>query len=117
MAYDEYLAERIANELNELGVQYIEKKMMGGLTFMINGKMCVGVHENRLMARIDPEIEANALIKEGAEPMMFTGRKMKGFVFVQPEGVDNSEDLIYWINLCLEFNPKAKSSKKRKKKL
>ena len=63
MAFDQYLAERIAIELKNKGVQFEEKKMMGGLTFMVNEKMCIGVHQNRLMARIDPEIEAIVLTK------------------------------------------------------
>ena len=114
MAYNEYLAERIQRVLNEHKILFIEKKMMGGLTFMVDDKMCVGVVKENLMARIDPEIYEAALTKKECREMNFTGRPMKGFVFIEPEGVDLDEDLEYWVKLCLDYNPKAKSSKKKK---
>ena len=115
MSYDELLADRIRNTLKEKRVQSTEKKMMGGLCFMVDDKMCVGIVKNELMARIDPEIYDEALSKKGCKEMNFTGRPMKGFVFVEPEAIDLDTDLDYWIDLCLDFNPKAKSSKKKSK--
>lgn len=112
MAYDEFLADRIKAALKNLQVTYVEKKMMGGICYMVNDKMCIGVVKNNLMARIDPEVYDQALTKPGCREMDFTGRPMKGFVFVEPEGVDMDEDLDYWVELCLDFNPRAKSSKK-----
>ena len=112
MAYDEYLGERIAMVLREKRVRYEVKKMMGGLCFMIDDKMAVGVINDALMARIDPETYKSSLKKKGCRPMDFTGRVMKGFVCVDPIGIDLDEDLEYWIQVCLDFNPKAKSSKK-----
>ena len=82
---------------------------------MVDEKMCVGIVKNELMARIDPEIYDEALSKKGCKEMNFTGRPMKGFVFVEPEAIDLDTDLDYWIDLCLDFNPKAKSSKKKSK--
>ncbi len=114
MAYDEYLAERIRRHLNEAKVVFKEKKMMGGLTFMIDGKMCIGIVKENLMARIGPDVYESALKKPGSKPMDFTGRPMKGYVFIEPEGVDMEEDLKYWIDLCLAYNPLAKSSKQKK---
>jgi len=114
MAYNEYLAERIQRVLNEQKILFEEKKMMGGLTFMVDDKMCVGVVKDNLMARIDPEIYEEALTKKGCREMNFTGRPMKGFVFIEPEGVDLDEELEYWVKICLEYNPRAKSSKKKK---
>lgn len=113
MAHDTYLAERIAHILNAKGIRFEEKKMMGGLCFMVNDKMCVGVVRNSLMARIDPATYEEALNKKGVKPMDFTGRPMKGYVFVEPEGVDFESDLEEWVQQCLDFNPKAKSSKKK----
>lgn len=113
MAYNEFLGERINNALKNMGIPFEEKKMMGGLAFMVDEKMCVGVIEENLMARIDPEVLEEALTKKGCKPMDFTGRPMKGFVFIEPEGIDLDEDLDYWIDLALEFNPKAKSSKRK----
>ena len=79
---------------------------------MVDDKMCVGVVKDKLMARIDPEIYDEALTRPGCREMDFTGRKMKGFVFVEPEGTDLDEDLDRWVEMCLDFNPRAKSSKK-----
>ena len=115
MAYDEYLADRIRSVLDEKKVNYEEKKMMGGLTFMVNDKMCLGIVKEDMMARIDPDVYEESLLKKGCKEMKFTGRPMKGFVFIEPHGIDSEEELLYWIRLALEFNPKAKSSKKKKK--
>jgi TfoX/Sxy family transcriptional regulator of competence genes len=114
MAYNEHLADRISRVFSEKHVSFEERKMMGGLCFMIDDKMCVGVNKDDLMARIDPEIYPEALKRKGSREMDFTGRPMKGFVFVEPTGTDIENDLEYWIKLALEFDPKAKSSKKKK---
>lgn len=113
MAYDEYLAERILKTLHDKQVLFEEKKMMGGLTFMVDGKMCVGIIKNDMMVRINPEIYEEALKKPGCKEMDFTGRPMKGYVMIEPDAIDMDEDLDYWIQLCLDFNPLAKSSKKK----
>lgn len=114
MAYDDLLADRIAAVLKEKQVTYEEKKMMGGLCYMVDDKMCLGIVKDNLMARIDPEVYQEALKKSGCREMDFTGRAMKGYVFVEPDGTDMETDLEYWVQLCLDFNPKAKSSKKKK---
>ena len=113
MAFDELLADRIQHNLKQNNIPFEAKKMMGGLCYLVNEKMCIGVIKNRLMARIDPEIYEIALTKKGCREMDFTGRPMKGYVFVEPEGIDMDSDLDYWIKLALDFNPKAKSSKKK----
>lgn len=115
MPYDDHLAERVSRVLTRKKVSYFEKKMFGGMAFMVDEKMCLGVVKEELMARIDPEAESEALEREGARPMDFTGRRMKGFVFVGGEGIDKEDDLEYWIDLALAFNPFAKASKKKKK--
>ena len=121
MAYDEYMADRVRNYLTEQNQNFYEKKMMGGLCFMVNDKMFCGVHYDKkkesdlLMARVGPEAYEEALNKKGSLLMDFTGRPMKGFVFVKPEGFDLDKDLYYWLNLCLDYNPLAKASKKKKK--
>ncbi len=115
MAYSELLADRVRQAFQSRQTSFEEKKMMGGLCFLVDDKMCAGVHEERLMARIDPEIYAEALQRKGCREMDFTGRVMKGYVFVDPDGTDADLDLDAWIALCLDFNPKAKSSKKKKK--
>ncbi len=117
MAYDEYLGERISAIFKTKSVQAVEKKMMGGLCFMVDDKMCIGIVKNELMARVGPEVYEECLSKSGCREMNFTGRAMKGYVFVDAEAVDMDEDLSYWIQLAIDFNPFAKSSKKKKKKI
>ena len=114
MAYNEALAGRVKELLDAKRIQYTEKKMFGGLCFLVDDKMLLGVEKNRLMTRIDPEDEAVALRKKGAKPMDFTGRVMKGFLFVDDKAVDMDKDLEYWVDLCMKYNPKAKASKKNK---
>lgn len=113
MAYSEFLASRVREFLLSQPIVE-EKKMMGGLTFMVNSKMCVGIMGDSLMARINPTVYESALEKKGCRAMDFTGRPMKGFVIVDKEGIKMKNDLEYWINLALAFNKKAKSSKKKK---
>lgn len=112
MAYNEKLAGRIRESLAHIK-KLEEKAMFGGLCFMVNDKMCIGVNADEIMCRIDPEAEEEALSKNGSRPMDFTGRPMKGYVFVDESGLKKKSDFDYWINLCLEFNPKAKSSRKK----
>lgn len=113
MAVDSLLAERVRNVFSARRVHFEEKAMMGGLCFMVDDKMCVGVNDTRLMVRLDPAVYDVALKRKGCEKMMFTGREMKGFVHVYPPGTDLDKDLESWIQLALEFNPRAKSSKKK----
>jgi TfoX/Sxy family transcriptional regulator of competence genes len=112
MAYDEFLAERIQRIFDEKRVPCFGKKMFGGICFLVNEKMCVGVIKNQLMVRIDPEIHEGKALKPGVRPMDFSGKEMKGFFYVAPEYIDMDDDLESWINLALDFNPRAKASKK-----
>ena len=112
MAYDTHLADRIYRILKDKKITFEEKKMMGGLCYMVNEKMCVGIIKENLMVRLDPEIQSTVMKKPGAREMDFTKRPMKGFVFVEPIGVDMDSDLEEWIQFALDFNPKAKKSKK-----
>jgi hypothetical protein len=116
MAYDEYLADRVERNLKEIQVAFEAKKMMGGLCYMINNKMCLGIIKNKLMARIDPEGYDAALKRKGCHEMDFTGRPMKGFIFVEPEGTDMDKDLEYWIHLALDYNKTALVKKKTRSK-
>jgi TfoX/Sxy family transcriptional regulator of competence genes len=115
MPYDETLAARIGVLLDAKGVAYEAKAMMGGLCFMVDDKMCVGVSNDLLMARIDPDECERAFEQPGCRPMDFTGRPLRGFVYVEPEALGTRPKLAKWIGLALDFNPKAKRSKKRKK--
>ncbi|WP_236976589.1 TfoX/Sxy family protein [Membranihabitans maritimus] len=113
MAYNKELAERIRNSLNKLSnIEVEEKKMFGGLAFMVNGKMCINASGDRLMCRFDPANEEMISQKSGYEPMIMKGRKYKGYCYVNSAGYIHKTDFDFWIQLCLEFNKSAKSSKK-----
>jgi len=112
MPFNEELADRI-RELLSARNDAEEKRMMGGLVFMVDGKMCVGISNDDLMCRIDPALYEDVLEKEGCRQMDFTGRPMKGYVFVDETGLKTEKQLKYWIGLCLDFNKIAKASKKK----
>lgn len=80
---------------------------------MVNGKMCIGVVKDEMMCRIDPNQYEQALERNGCREMVFTGKPMKGYVYVSEEGMHSQPDFDFWINACLEFNAKVKSSKKK----
>ncbi|WP_255077151.1 TfoX/Sxy family protein [Lacihabitans sp. CCS-44] len=115
--YDTYLAEKVEIRLAKNGLTDV-KKMMGGLVFMVNNKMCVGVDkdrvtgEDRLMVRVGTVPYEKLLFKKGSREMDFTGKVMRGFLFISPEGFDCDEDLDFWIEKALEFNRIEKSNKK-----
>ena len=89
--------------------------MFGGLCFMVNDKMCVGVEQDRMMVRLNPEGYEELLEKEGVTPMDFTGKVMKGYVFVDIDALNTKSKLEYWISLALDYNKIAKAAKKKKK--
>jgi TfoX/Sxy family transcriptional regulator of competence genes len=113
MAYNEQLADRVREALADIP-RVEEKKMFRGVTFMVNGKMCVSVGGDELMCRIDPEKHSIAIEKNGCREMIHGGRTMKGFVFVDVGSIQKKKDFDYWITLALDFNKKAKASPKKK---
>ena len=108
------LAGRVAKFFTAARVPFESKRMMGGLVFMARGKMCVGVEAHRLMARIGPDAEAAALKRPGCRPMDFTGRPLRGFVFVDAASLRTGRQLASWLDLALAFNPAAKPSARRR---
>ena len=116
MAYNEKLADRIREIIAVTHKKIEEKKMFGGLCFMVNNKMCVGVEKERVMVRFNPAKNDEVMQKEGCKPMDFTGKVMKGYAFVDIDVLNTTKKLGYWINLALEYNKIAKSSKKPAKK-
>lgn len=114
MAYNEKLADRVREIITLTHKITEEKKMFGGLCFMVNEKMCVGVEKERLMVRLNPDLMEDVMEKEGCRPMDFTGKIMKGYVFVNITALNTKKKLEYWIQLALEYNSIAKASKKKK---
>lgn len=113
MAYNEKLADRVREIIALTHKNVEEKAMFGGLCFMVNDKMCVGVEKERLMVRLDPEKYDEVMEKEGVRPMDFTGKIMKGYVFVDIDELNTKKKLEYWMSLALEYNKIAKASKKK----
>ena len=114
MAYDEKLADRMREHLVDLK-KIEEKKMMGGLCFMYKGKMCCGIVKDDLMVRVIESRYEEALSHPNGREMDFTGKPLKGFVFVSPEGFKNNKDLKYWLDMGIEFvdtTPVKKNNKK-----
>lgn len=109
MAYNEYMADRVRQRLRGKG-KLEEKKMMGGLIFMLNDKMCLGLdidkstHNDRLMVRVGKLPYEELLAEKGSRKMDFTGREMRGFLFIDPEGFDKEEDMDFWVKRALQFN-------------
>ena len=116
MAYNEKLSDRVREIISLTHKNVEEKPMFGGLCFMVNEKMCVGVEKERLMVRLDPAKYDEVMKKEGCKPMDFTGKIMKGYVFVDIEALNTKKKLEYWMDLALEYNKIAKPSKKKKTK-
>lgn len=116
MPYNEKLADRVRELLAAHTNNIEEKKMFGGLCFMVNNKMCVGVEKERLMVRLNPDVFDEVMEKEGCQPMDFTGKIMKGYVFVSEEVLKTKKQLSYWIGLAFDYNAIAKASKKKIKK-
>jgi TfoX/Sxy family transcriptional regulator of competence genes len=114
MAYNTELADRIRERIADLP-NVNEKEMFGGLVFMFNGKMCIGVIKDEMMCRIDPDRHDAEVEKTGCRTMDFTRRPMKGYLLIEESGMRSKKDFDYWVGLALEFNQKAKASKKRKK--
>jgi len=110
--YSETLAKRVRQKFAKLP-NVGEKEMMGGLTFMFNDKMCVGIIKDELMCRIEPSLHDSCVEKVGCRTMDFTKRPMKGYIMIDPDGMRTQKDFEHWIDLAIDFNKKAKSSKKK----
>jgi len=111
MPYNEKLADRIRESLQTMK-HVEEKKMFRGLTFMVNGKMCISVSGERLMCRFDPALQDIVAEKRGFEPMIMKGKTYKGFCYVNEYGFGSKKDFDYWVQLCIDFNARAKASRK-----
>jgi len=103
MPYDEGLAQRLREILDERD-DVIEKKMFGGIAFMVSRNMCVGIIDDTLMARVGPKQYKEALTYPHVREMDFTGKPLKGFIYVSPDGIESDGDLLQWVNLCEQFN-------------
>ena len=113
MAYDEHLAKRMTEILKDYP-GYSEKKMFGGICYLIHGNMLAGVTDEALMLRVGQELYEEALEKKGAYEMDFTGRPMRGMIYVKSESVKTKASLTKWLNFAYDF---VKTLPKKKKKV
>ncbi len=113
MGFNSKLTDRLREYLAEIpNLDIEEKEMFGVLNFMVNGKTCICVSEEKLMLRFDPKLQEVLSEKYGYETMLMKGKEYKGYCYIHPEGFKELEDFTYYVNLCLEFNKIAKGSKK-----
>lgn len=114
MAYNEKIADRIRKALSGTK-KVVEKKMFGGIAFMVNDHMCLGVDKDDMMLRCDADLTDELLSKKGARPFDLTGKPMKGWLLVSADGTSSKRDFDFWIKTAIEANRKATTSKKKKK--
>jgi len=101
MAYDEKLAERIRSQLND--TPFVEKKMFGGIGFLLNGNMACGVNKDNLIVRVNPEKQDTLLKKSHTKPFDLTGKPMKGWMLVEADGVKTEKQLSVWVKEGVQF--------------
>jgi TfoX/Sxy family transcriptional regulator of competence genes len=113
MPFNEKLADRVRELIAATTDKIEEKKMFGGLCFMVDDKMCAGVKQHEIMVRVGPDLYEELLEKEGVRPMIHGERTAIGYLFVDDSMLATKQQLQYWIKLALDFNKFAKSSKKK----
>ncbi len=117
MAYDEMLADRIREQLSlHTSLPIEEKRLFRGLCFLVNGKMCINVSGDNLICRFDPARLEEVAEQPGFLPMVMKGKELKGYCYVVPAGFQSTRQFRYWLDLCLDFNARAKPAKKKKGK-
>ncbi|TRX35781.1 TfoX/Sxy family protein [Flavobacterium sp. ZT3R18] len=115
MAYNEILSLRVEKQLLQQNINFVAKKMFGGIAFMINDKMCIGIVKNELMLHVLDEEYEWLLEENHVRPMNFTGKIMKGFLFIEEEALQGEEKLLHWIKFGLDFAEKGIVKSKKKK--
>lgn len=113
MPYNEKIADALRTALKDVK-SLTEKKMFGGIAFMVNDKMCLGVDKDAIMLRCEPEKTDELLSKKGARIFDLTGKPMKGWLLVDEEGIKNKKDFDFWISTAIEANKKAAVPKAKK---
>src|SRR6185295_9085293 len=113
MAYNEELAARIRQALK--GTRKVEeKRMFGGIAFMVNGKMCLGVDKEDMMLRCTPEMNDDLLSRKGVRLFDLTGKPMKGWLLIGPEAVKAKKDFDFWVSAAIDSNKQIAGKKSKK---
>lgn len=101
MAYDQELADRIRREVSD--IPFVEKKMFGGIGFLINGNMACGVYKNNMIVRVDPAKHEKLLKKKHTRVFDITGRPMKGWLMVEQDGCKTARQVGAWVKEGVDF--------------
>ena len=123
MAFSEISLGRIRKFFQTNAPEFLEIRMFSGVCIKVDDKMCCGTHIDKktgvdyLLCRLGEEDYLHALQQEHVIPMEFTGKPMKGYIFVTEEGFASDRDLAGWLQKCLDFNPLDQSSKSKKKRM
>ena len=112
MAINEKLTNRVRELLADVD-KVDEKKMFSGIAFMVDEKLCIAVRGDNIMVRIDPAIHDELVEKQGCSSMIMKGKDLDGYVVVNESALDTKKQLNYWVKLALDYNPKAKATKKK----
>ncbi len=112
MAYNEKLTRRVREALSYLP-KVEEKKMFRGVAFIVNGKMCISAGDDEIMCRVDPELHNDLIKKSGCRSVIMKNNEYKGYVYIKEEKLKSKKDFEYWIGLALDFNKRAKASKRK----
>jgi len=112
MAYSEILAERVRDALSDM-TRVAEKKMFGGIAYMVDKKMCVSVRADRIMLRVDPALHDKLVKRKGCTPMIMRGKEFKGYVRVAESELKTARQLDAWLAYARDFNARARKSPKR----
>jgi TfoX/Sxy family transcriptional regulator of competence genes len=111
---NELLLARVREALSPIR-RVEEKRMFGGVMFMVNGKMCISVGKNRLMCRIDPALHDEAIRREGCRTVTMGGRTYLGYVHVDASAAATKKALTYWVNLALSYNAQLRDTRSKKR--
>lgn len=114
MAYNEQMTNRIREALADVP-RVTEKRMFRGVSFMVNGKMCITAGDDEMMCRIDPAHHDEAVQKNGVRALTMKGREYRGFVYIHDDAMKSKKDFEGWIRMALDFNKVAKASPRKKK--
>jgi TfoX/Sxy family transcriptional regulator of competence genes len=112
MAINEQLTNKIRQAFTDTA-EIEEKRMFSGIAFMVSGKLCVSVGNNRIMCRVDPHLHDELIRKPGCTTVIMKGRDYRGYIWVDESVLTTKKQINYWVNLALDFNPKAKATVKK----
>lgn len=117
MPFDDRIVNQVREMIADRTDNVEEKVMFGGLCFMVNDKICIGVKKDTLLVRIDPELFETEKEKDGRQPMMHQGKAVTSYLFVDFDSMHNNENLHHWVKLALDYNPHAPLSQAKQKEL